>query len=197
MSKYTPQAKSHIKRKSLTFRIWFGRLFGRYEGAKELVDEFQSIAARNPFAPSFDTHNDYFYTGLVAFAMLRKDGSDKEYWDNIASDVMKKFDTWIEIGSDWNFLSKMQMLVAERAYCKRDVDVAKAAYDEAIAAAEKHGFIHEEALACELAGIFYCERGDISGGRSYLQKSVELFTRWGAHRKAIHVRSVLQNYHTS
>ena len=89
----------------------------------------------------------------------------------------------------------MQLLLAERAYCKNDVDVAKTAYDEAIAKARHTGFIHEEALACELAGRFYCERGDISEGRSYLHDSVALYTRWGAHRKAIHVRSLLRNFH--
>ena len=196
LSKYTPQVKSHVKRKSLTFRIWFGRLFGKYDGMKDMIGELQAIAARNPFAPSFDTHNDYFYIGLVAFAMLRSDAADKEYWKSIASTVAEKFDEWIEIGNDWNFLSKRQMLLAESAYCENDVDVAKAAYEEAIAKAKQTSFIHEEALACELAGNFYCERGDISDGRYFLEKAIETYTRWGAHRKAIHVKSVLSNYHS-
>ena len=161
----------------------------------ELIEELQTMVARNPFTPPMDTHNDYFYIGLVALAMLRKDDSDKEYWHNITLDVIKKFEAWMEIGIEWNFNSKIQLLLAERAYYKNDVDVAKTAYDEAIAKARQTGFIHEEALACELAGSFYCERGAISEGRSYLQDSVALYTRWGAHRKAIHVRSVLRNYH--
>lgn len=86
--------------------------------------------------------------------------------------------------------------MAERAYCENDIDVAKSAYEEAIAKAKQTGFIHEEALACELAGSFFCEKGDKSDGRYFLEKAVETFTRWGANRKAIHVKSVLSNYHS-
>ena len=128
--------------------------------------------------------------------MLRDNAIDKEYWKAIASTVTEKFDEWVEIGSDWNFLSKRQMLLAERAYCENDFDVAKAAYVEAIAKAKQTSFVHEEALACELAGNFYCERGEISEGRYFLEKAVETYTRWGANRKAIHVKSVLSNYHS-
>ena len=187
----------HIKRKSLTFRIWFGRLFGKYDGIKDMIDELQAIAARNPFAPSFDTHNDYFYIGLVAFAMLRNEPADKEYWKSIASVVTEKFDEWVDIGSDWNFMSKRQMILAERAYCGNDVEIAKSAYEEAIAKANQTGFIHEEALACELAGNFYCERGEMSDGRYFLEKAAETYARWGANRKAIHVKSILRSYHSS
>ena len=196
LSKYTPQAQLHLKRKSLTFRIWFGRLFGKYDGMKDTIGNFQAIAARNPFAPSFDTHNDYFYIGLVAFAMLRNKAADKEYWTSVASTVTEKFDEWVDVGRDWNFLSKRQMILAERAYCENDFHVAKSAYEEAIAKAKQNGFIHEEALACELAGNFFCERGEMSDGRYFLEKAVETYTRWGANRKAIHVKSVLSDYHS-
>ena len=196
LSQYALQAQMHVKRKSLTFRIWFGCLFGKYDGMKDMIDELQAIAARNPFAPSFDTHNDYFYIGLVAFAMLRNDAADKEYWKSVASIVTEKFDEWVDIGSDWNFMSKRQMILAERAYCGNDVEIAKSAYEEAIAKANQTGFIHEEALACELAGKFYCERGEMSDGRYFLEKAVEAYARWGANRKAIHVKSALRSYHS-
>ena len=194
LSEFSTKTQAHVTRRSITLRIWFSRLFGRYEGVKELIAEFQNIVALNPFAPSFDTINEYFYTGLIAYAMQRENDTDKEYWDDLSADIMRKFTEWVDIGCDWNFNSKMQLLLAEQAYCMNDVDIAETAYDEAIAKARQTGFIHEEALACELAGGFYCERGAISEGRSYLQDSVALYTRWGAHRKAIHVRSVLNHY---
>ena len=197
LSEFSIKTQAHVTRRSITLRIWFSRLFGRYEGVKELIAEFQNIVALNPFAPSFDTINEYFYTGLIAYAMQRENDTDKEYWDDLSANIMRKFTEWVEIGCDWNFNSKMQLLLAERAYANGQVDVAESLYDRAIIEAELHGFLHEQALANELAGTFYCERGHMADGLSYMQKSVELYTRWGAHRKAIHVRSVLDHYRSN
>ena len=86
------------------------------------------------------------------------------------------------------------MLVAEQAFCRGTFDAAKASYIQATHYARETGFIHEEALACELAGDFHCTRGELLEGRANLQRSIELYTRWGAHRKAIHVRKRLLSF---
>ena len=188
---FDQKTRDQVMRRSITLHVWFSCIFGVYTDAKKRVDDVLRIVKMNPFAPSFDTYNECFYAALIAFALLRKGDSEVEYWESVAADVMNKFNTWAAIGSGWNFKSKMHLLGAERAFCRDDINGAKASYIEATRSARQTGFVHEEALASELAGNFYCERGEVLDGRAHLQNSIELYTRWGAIRKANHVRKML------
>ena len=102
---FDQKARDHVMRtsRSITLHVWFSCLFGVYENAKKRVDDVLRIMKMNPFAPSFDTYNECFYAALIAFALLRKGDTDKDYWECIAADVMEKFNTWAAIGSGWNF----------------------------------------------------------------------------------------------
>jgi signal transduction histidine kinase len=53
-------------------------------------------------------------------------------------------------------------------------------YDRAIAGAREEGFIHEEALANELAAEFYFSRGRDKVARDYLSEAYYGYVRWGA-----------------
>ena len=54
-------------------------------------------------------------------------------------------------------------------------------YDNAIQSAHDHKFIHGEAIASELAGIFYHERGMCCKSYLYFVHSVRSYKEWGAH----------------
>ena len=60
---------------------------------------------------------------------------------------------------------------------------AREHYDAAIALAQQHGYLHEEALAYELAGQFYLGRGQSRLADHYLRDARAAYTRWGAHAK--------------
>ncbi|MEN2471771.1 AAA family ATPase [Burkholderia sp. GS2Y] len=64
----------------------------------------------------------------------------------------------------------------------RDSD-AMHRYEEAIRLARANGFIHDEALANELAARFYLARGFDKIGRVYLQDARHGYRRWGADGK--------------
>ena len=51
---------------------------------------------------------------------------------------------------------------SEQCFYLEDIESAKRCYDDAILSAQEHKFVlvHEEALACELAGHFMLESGE-------------------------------------
>eukprot|EP00985_Skeletonema_marinoi_P004859 scaffold2110_cov96-Skeletonema_marinoi.AAC.2 len=53
-------------------------------------------------------------------------------------------------------------------------------YDKAISSAKDHKFVHEEALACELAAYFYLEMGEINNAAEYCLLAHERYQTWGA-----------------
>jgi PAS domain S-box-containing protein len=72
----------------------------------------------------------------------------------------------------------------------RDAD-AMHLYEHAIAAARANGFIHNEALAYEVAARFYAARGFDKIANIYLQEARYGYLRWGADGK---VRQLDQQY---
>jgi hypothetical protein len=43
--------------------------------------------------------------------------------------------------------------------------------------------VHEEGLACELAGYFYLELGEVNKSREYFMLAHERYNEWGAFEK--------------
>ena len=68
-------------------------------------------------------------------------------------------------------------------------DVILSHYDQAIALARESGFIHEEALADELAARYLLSQGQNDAARTYLQAALEQYETWGAKRKVAHLKS--------
>ena len=77
----------------------------------------------------------------------------------------------------------LALMDAELARADGDLVAAIEQYDRAIAAAEAGGFVHDEALANERAGLFHLGRGARSVARAYLQESRFAWQRWGATAK--------------
>src|SRR5258708_12130833 len=64
----------------------------------------------------------------------------------------------------------------------RELD-AERLYEQAIRSARANGFIHNEALANELASRFYAARGFEKIARAYMQDARHGYLRWGADGK--------------
>src|SRR5262249_35242870 len=56
-------------------------------------------------------------------------------------------------------------------------------YERAIRSARANGFVHHEALAHELAGRFYLQRGLGTGGSAHLRQARACYALWGADGK--------------
>src|SRR5262249_24027390 len=64
----------------------------------------------------------------------------------------------------------------------RDLEAMRA-YDQAVRSAHEHGFLQNEALACELAGRFYLDRGLEANGEAHLRSARACDALWGASAK--------------
>jgi predicted ATPase/signal transduction histidine kinase len=90
-----------------------------------------------------------------------------------------------------NFENRAALVGAEIARIDgRDVEAMRL-YEQAIRSARANGFIHNEALANELAGRFYAARGFEKIAQAYVQDARHCYLRWGADGK---VRQLDQSY---
>jgi predicted ATPase/serine phosphatase RsbU (regulator of sigma subunit) len=89
-----------------------------------------------------------------------------------------------------NHQHRVELLVAEEAASRGDAEVAAAmaAYDRAIALAQEHGFIQDQALANELCARFHLAHGRSKVARPYLAEAYYTYQRWGAVAKAEELR---------
>mmetsp|Transcript_1792 Transcript_1792/g.2779 ORF Transcript_1792/g.2779 Transcript_1792/m.2779 type:complete len:122 (+) Transcript_1792:599-964(+) len=98
---------------------------------------------------------------------------------NKALENLKRF---VQLGAA-NCEHKLLLLQAEAKSLLGNTKDASRDYDLAIAAAEKHGFIHEHAIANERAGDFFLRNGDPRASQ-YYGKAHALYLQWGAQGKA-------------
>ena len=90
-----------------------------------------------------------------------------------------------------NFENRAALVGAEIARIEgRELD-AERLYEQAIRSARANGFVHNEALAYELAARFYAARGFETIAHAYLRNARYGYLRWGADGK---VRQLDQLY---
>ena len=142
----------------------------------------------------------YFFEGLASFLFVRRsmmnssciDGNESSSMMERGLSVLKRMRCWSE-HSCWNWEDKRLLLEAEHMYTLGEYDRASSLYDSAIRSAHDHKFLHGEAIASELTGIFYHERGLHSESYPYLVHSVSSYKEWGAHAISERVEILLRD----
>jgi len=99
--------------------------------------------------------------------------------------------------SKWNFLNKSKLLQAELHYLEGDLESAEAAYKASIKAARDQKYNHEEALACELYGIYCVENYMTDKGAEQLNHALNLYQKWGAMKKVVELQHFIGNVQVS
>ena len=79
------------------------------------------------------------------------------------------------------------MLQAELLSCQNRDEKAQAFYVDAINSACSSEFIHEQGLACELAGYHWSKVGDIHNARAFFEQAKQCYMAWGSHMKVVSV----------
>ncbi len=130
-----------------------------------------------------------FYDGLINFHFAGQTG-DARYRER-GENALSQFRDWLR-HSDWNFQNKLLLLQAEYYKLMDNGNMAAISYDASIMAAKEHKFIHEEATANELAGIFYSEQGHRQRALSYFLQSVVCYKKWGASAIAREVEAKIE-----
>jgi PAS domain S-box-containing protein len=135
-------------------------------------------------APSNLEVADYhLYGGLCHAASWGSASPDQKHRDLEALVAhFKQLELWAENCPE-NFENRAALLAAEIARIEgRELD-AERLYEQAIRSAHENGFVHNEAVAKELAAGFYRGRGFDRIAHMYLHDARDCYLQWGADGK--------------
>jgi predicted ATPase/signal transduction histidine kinase len=90
-----------------------------------------------------------------------------------------------------SFEHKLALVEAELARVLGHLDEAGARFDAALALAQRSGYVHEAALASEIAARFHLDLGQAERARDLLRQAHRDYLRWGAITK---VKALEQRY---
>ena len=76
---------------------------------------------------------------------------------------------------------------AEIFSCEGNNDEAKDSYEAAIVSAKRAGFIQEQGLACERAGVHYSKIGEPRRAHNYLLLAKQCYSEWGSQMKVLDI----------
>src|SRR5271156_4321709 len=144
-----------------------------------------SLKARPLLAtlPNFAPADYEFYSALAraAFCDSATAGQSREHYDALEAHY-KQLQIWAENCPE-NFENRAALVGAEIARIEGRTLDAEKLYEDAIRSAQGNGFVHNEALANELAAGFYRARGLEKVAKAYLKEARSLYARWGADGK--------------
>ncbi|MBA2728255.1 MAG: AAA family ATPase, partial [Parachlamydiaceae bacterium] len=158
---------------------------GKYEEILVICEQLK------PFRHLFPSHTFwvycYFYQSLALTAMGILD--TKKGWESIER-LQQRIRRWAEACPE-NYLQYYLLLSAEVARLQNNRLQAIELYENSIKAAQKNGFLQDEALANELLAKFYLSLGKEKIAKVYLEEALHCYLLWGAGRK---VTQLEQNY---
>ncbi|MBW4679206.1 MAG: AAA family ATPase [Microcoleus vaginatus WJT46-NPBG5] len=129
----------------------------------------------------------YFYESLARLAVA-KNAHQPEQNRQIKKIIsnQKKMKKWAH-HAPANNLHKYYLVEAEFCRIRGKYALATEFYDRAISLAKEHEYIHEAALAYELAAKFYLSRGKELTAKAYMQEARYCYQLWGASAKVKHL----------
>jgi signal transduction histidine kinase/GAF domain-containing protein len=131
----------------------------------------------------FEVAEYHFYSALARAAAFDSatGGSRQEYLEALAGH-RRQLAIWAENCPE-NFQNRVALVDAEIARIDgRDLDAMRL-YEQAIHSAHANGFVHNEAVANEVAARFYAARGFGKTARAYLRDARHCYLNWGADGK--------------
>jgi signal transduction histidine kinase len=125
----------------------------------------------------------YFYHALTVAAFFDQAPSlQQQEFRQLLTDVLGRIKGWADHCPE-NFANRQALIEAEIARIEARDQGAIQLYEQAIASAHENGFVHNEAVAYEVAAAFYRQRGYEKFARTYLAEAAACYSRWGAAGK--------------
>jgi PAS domain S-box-containing protein len=152
-------------------------LSGDYASAIAAATNAEPLLYTTPF---FDLAEYHLYAALARAALCDAAGAaERAQHLEALSAHHRQLQAWAENCPE-NFQNRVALVGAEIARIEgRELD-AERLYEQAIGSARANGFIHNEALAYELAARFYAARGFRQFAHLYLRNARYCYLRWGA-----------------
>ncbi|KAL3804648.1 hypothetical protein HJC23_008463 [Cyclotella cryptica] len=157
-------------------------IFHRGENTEKIVEQYLDFFERHDATHPAHYVSIYrcFYGGLIAFHYYRK--TKDSYWLDRATYTVKRLEAWNN-ECQWNFQNKLLLLQAEHSFSiGSTVSKTQQLYNTAISLSNKHRFVHEEAIACELFNAFREMNGSVDSNGS-LDRAYQCYQSWGANAK--------------
>jgi PAS domain S-box-containing protein len=134
-------------------------------------------------SPSFFEATEYaFYSALCHAASLDAAPEERVQHIEALTAQYRQLAVWAENCPE-NFENRAALVGAELARVEGRVLDAEHLYEQAIRSASENGFVHNEAIANEVAARFYAARGFAKISRAYLRDARYGYRRWGAEGK--------------
>jgi PAS domain S-box-containing protein len=152
-----------------------------YASAVAAASKAQQLLWTSP--SFFEVAEFHFYGALARAAQCDAASADDRarHLETLAAHH-RQLEVWAENCPE-NFVNRATLVAAEIARLEgRELD-AERLYEQAIHSARANAFIHNEALANELASRFYAARGFEKIARVYLQDARYGYLHWGADGK--------------
>lgn len=165
-------------------------LFNEYNSAVENAILAEKTHADNVGLLIYVANNFYYSLALTALCDQAAPSQKKQYLKQVTAN-QQQMQKWVK-QAPANFQHKYELVEAEKARVLGKVQVALDLYDSAIAKAKKHGYIHEEALANELAAKCYLALGKEKIARMYMTEAYYSYIHWGAIAK---IKYLDEHYH--
>ncbi|MEH2482414.1 PAS domain S-box-containing protein [Nitrobacteraceae bacterium AZCC 2146] len=133
--------------------------------------------------PFFELAEYHLYAALARAALCDAAGAAEraQHLEALATHY-RQLQAWSENCPE-NFENRAALVGAEIARIEDRTLDAMNLYEQAIRSAQANGFVHNEAVASELAARFYAARGFEFAGRGYLRNARHCYLRWGADGK--------------
>ncbi|RZA24592.1 MAG: diguanylate cyclase [Proteobacteria bacterium] len=110
--------------------------------------------------------------------------------------ILKKYKKWAK-SAPMNFGHKLDLIQAEWLSASGKLYEAQLHYDAAIAGARNEQYLHDEALANELAAKFHLKHGRQTAGHAYMKRARYNYERWGASAKVRQLEELYPHVLTS
>jgi PAS domain S-box-containing protein len=165
---------------------WIRKLQARFfagdnAGALESSERAQRLLWTSP--SMFETAEFSFYDALAHAASCHRAPPEerRQHFESLVAHH-KQLEVWAEHCAE-NFENRAALVGAEIARIDGRAFDAMNLYEQAIRSAQANGFVHNEALAKELAARFYAARGFEQIAQLYLRNARDCYLRWGADGK--------------
>jgi predicted ATPase/signal transduction histidine kinase/ActR/RegA family two-component response regulator/tRNA A-37 threonylcarbamoyl transferase component Bud32 len=163
------------------YKLMLAYLFSNYTAALDNITQAeQYLLALSGMIPIPVFH---FYAALTQLVLCGEQ-SEQDRAKTLAQVEIHQgtIDLWAQ-NAPMNYRHKWYLIEAEKQRVLGNKAGAIEYYDLAIAGAREHQFLHEEALANELAAKFYLDWGKSKIAGIYLIEAYYGYTRWGALAK--------------
>ena len=183
-AEYKPHEQSSFNYQKLVLQT----LFEEYEAARETAFEMINLMKTYKDFLFDPLANCYLSLALLAVYGQLPEGEKEEILTQVNDN--QTFLEKLARSAPPNYRHKHHLVEAERMrVLEGQSDTIMHHYDQAIALARESEFIHEEALANELAARYLLNQGQNDDARAYLRSAMEKYEAWGAKRKVAHLKS--------